>query len=78
MIVQQYSLTIQGLTHEMAGLDLTYMEAVRRQKELQTLIRQMETKLQTQLADLAEQGIGSYPDYDARIFSREHPEYRLY
>lgn len=78
MIVQQYSLTIQGLTHEMAGLDLTYMEAVRRQKELQTLIRQMETKLQTQLADLAEQGIGSYPDYDARIFSREHPEYLFY
>ncbi|MEL3906472.1 MAG: SpoIIE family protein phosphatase [Treponema sp.] len=78
-IVQQYSLSIQGLVHEMKGLEFHSDESsLKRYEEIQAIIRQMETKLQNRLSALADQGFGSYPEYTVRNFSKSRTDYLFY
>ncbi|MGP1576037.1 MAG: SpoIIE family protein phosphatase [Treponema sp.] len=78
-IVQQYSVTIQGLLDESRNLALQNdARAVKRIAEIDMIIHQLEAKLDTKLNSLADQGFGSYPPYIAHDFSRNAPHYLFY
>ena len=78
-IVQQHINSVDLLTNEMHELDLQrepYL--LKRKAEIQSNIRHLEAKLQTQLSALADQGFGSYPDYSMQNLSKKRTEYLFY
>ena len=78
-IVKRYLVTIQSLEREIKNLELqraSYL--LKRQADIQTNIRQLEAKLERQLATLADQGFGSYPDYSIENLSKGRTEYLFY
>ncbi|MGP1594881.1 MAG: SpoIIE family protein phosphatase, partial [Treponema sp.] len=78
-VVEQYSVTIQGLIDEARNLALQNdARSVKRTVEIEMIINQLETRLEGKLNDIADQGFGSYPTYTALDFSRKSPQYLFY
>jgi len=78
-IVRRHLIAIQNLEREIKNLELqraSYL--LKRQADIQTNIRQLEAKLERQLATLADQSFGSYPDYSIANLSKGRTEYLFY
>ncbi len=74
--VGELSSGIVALTQEGRKLALnTDAESVNRRDEIQTITRQLEEKLNAELARLSKAGMGSYPAYDPDALSRDVTRY---
>ena len=52
--------------------------SVARRNEIQTIINQLSEKLSTNLNELSQEGLGSYPEYDSTKISDENTTYLFY
>ncbi len=77
--VGELSTGITSLTQEGIKLALkTDAESVSRRDEIQTITRQLEEKLNAELARLSVKGMGSYPEYNPVALSRDVTRYVFY
>ena len=77
--VGELSQGITSLTQEGIKLALkTDRDSVNRRDEIQTITRQLEEKLNTELARLSAKGAGSYPEYNPVRLSRTVTRYVFY
>lgn len=77
--VGDLSQEITSLTKDALEIALkTDQKSVERRNEIQNIIRQMEEKLNTELAILSIKGMGSYPDFNVKKLSRDITEYLFY
>jgi len=77
--VGELSTGITSLTQEGIKLALkTDTESVNRRDEIQTITRQLEEKLNAELARLSAKGMGSYPEYNPLALSRDVTRYVFY
>lgn len=79
LAVKELSEGITTLTQEGIKLALkTDAESVRRRDEIQTISRQLEEKLNSELTKLSNSGIGSYPQYNPLELSRSTTRFVFY
>ena len=77
--VGELSVGITSLTQEGIKLALkTDSDSVRRRDEIQTISRQLEEKLNAELARISSSGSGSYPQYNPLSLSRDVTRYVFY
>lgn len=70
---------INSLTKDAINIALrTDAASIERRNEIQTVIRQMEEKMNSELASISSKGIGSYPKFDVEKLSRDTTDYLFY
>ena len=70
---------IQSLTNTAIGIALsTDRKSVERRNEIQSIINQMEAKLNSELNGLSIKGSGSYPEFNSKKLSRDVTDYLFY
>ena len=70
---------INSLTKDAVNIALrTDAASIEKRNEIQTIIRQMEEKMNSELSSISSKGIGSYPAFDIEKLSRDTTDYLFY